>query len=422
MPLSGASRWFLTAAIVHLAISGALLSFESETAALAQRWDLLVWLLLVGFVAFSTLGFSLHLFPAVARRPRPRGRPERLAFLLAEAGVAVGAVALATPASGGALGGVFTLGSVLVLLAVGVAVVLFLRSVLEPQLRSAGPEARPGDAITVPLFLVAWAAALGALVLFALAGLGKGPGFGWWLAAVHLFVLGHATVLIVAVSLRLVPRSLDADPSRAAAVALAALSSTGAALVPAGMLVFGPAAPDALTISAAPEAAFALGFFALLVQLGVRARTPRRQLGLHLTGIGALLVGGGLGLWMVTTEDFGPVTAHALVNVLGFVGLTILIMWFGMIAPFQRISHAWTRRMLWTLAGVWLLGVVGLAAAAVGGSPVSQVGPELGGALLLGAALAWGVGTIPVLYPVLNPLPGFSGERIRTIRNRWSGR
>jgi hypothetical protein len=422
VPFPGPSRWFLCGALAHLSAAGVLLLFGTDWDVLTTHWDVLLWLLLIGFVGCTTLGFSLHLFPAVARRLMPKGVLEGVAFASAETSVVVGAFALFESASLANPGWLFSFAAFLFLVSVGLVVGLFATALAQPRLTTAGPEKRPGDIVTVPLFLASWSAAFGAGGLFVLSGFSGGPGFGWWLAAVHLYVLGHATLLIAAVSLRLVPRSLDADPPRAAAVALASLGGSGAALVPAGMLVVSPSGPSLLALFAAPEAAFAALFFGLLVYLGMRARTPRPQLGLHLSGVALLLSGGGIGLWMVSQPNYVPVVSHALVNVLGFVGLTILIMWFGMIAPFQRISHAWTRRMLWGLSAGWLGAV--LALAWVGETP--ETAPEsltaLGGGLLLGVAITWGAGTFPVLFPRVNPLPGLTTDQIRALRNRWKGR
>ncbi len=263
---------------------------------------------------------------------------------------------------------------------------------------------------------------MGAGGLFVLSGLAQGPGFGWWFAAVHLFVLGHVVLLITAVSLRLVPRSLNADVSRTAVYLLASLATTGAILVPVGMLETSPFSAARLTIFAAPEAAFAILFVSVLVVLVSRARTPRAEASLHLTSLTFFLIGGSIGLWMVFEGNYTPVVAHALAGVLGFVGLTILFMWFSMVAPFLRISHAWTRWMLWTLSGIWIGGVL----VAIMGGIQDWFGTgwflSLSGALLLGVVIVWGAGTIPVLFPGLNPLPGLTSEKIRVIRDRWKNR
>ncbi len=422
MPFRDASRWFFTASLGHLAVAGAIITLGPEPSALAGRWDLLVWLLLIGFIGCATLGFSLHLFPPVARRPMTYGVSDRLAFVAAEGGVVLGSFALVDPSWSPAGVGGFSIAAALYLLAVGLVLSLFARALARPRLRTMGPERRPADAITVPLFLVSWSAALGAAALFVLSGLTPGPGFGWWLAAVHLFVLGHVALLIGAVLLRLLPRSLEADPPRWAAVTLAALGATGAVCLPVGMLVLSPYAASDLALFAVPEAVFAAWFFGLIVGLGVRARNLRPQFGLYVAGLLLLLVAGGVGLGMALRTSYGPVASHALVGVLGFAGLTILVSWFGMIAPFQRISHAWTRRMLWALSVGWLLSVLVLAGFGPALDPAANGTTRLGGALLLGVALAWGVGTIPVLFPNLNPLPGLTAEQVRVIRRRWEHR
>ncbi len=419
MPLLGASRWFLTAALAHLSLAGLLLLFAGASGILGADWNALVWLLLVGFVVATTQGFSWQLFPTVARRSVSSGGVAYLSWAALEGAVAFGLLGIYEAPAGGALGPIFSLAAALLAISLSLTTIRFWQARFEPALRTSGPMPRPGDRETVPLFLIAWTAALGSAFFFLLAGLSEGPGFGWWLAAVHLFVLGHALVLILAVSLRLVPRSLDADPPAKVVVALAGLATAGGFLVPVGMLLVSPSASIALDVLAAPEAAFALLFLATLLFLGVRARTARPPLALHLSGVLALLIGGGLGLGMVATHDYAPVVTHALVNVLGFVGLTILVMWFGMVAPFQRISHAWTGKMLWGLSSAWLAAVVFLAWAGGRPGPSLAWAATLGGGLLFGVAIAWGIGTVPVLFSQLNPLPGLSVERIRVLRNRW---
>jgi hypothetical protein len=422
VPFSAVSRQFLTAALLHLSAAAALLLLGSDIEALTLRWDLFIWLLLVGFVGFTIVGFALHLFPTISRRPQPRPWIGQAAFFLAEGGLLLGAVGLSEATSPPLPWWVFSTGALLFLGGEATVVGVFARELIEPRLLTPGPESRPGDAVTVPLFLASWAAAVGSGGLFALSGIADGPGFGWWLAAVHLYVLGHAILLITAVSLRLVPRSLDADVSRRVVYTLAGLAITGAWLVALGMLVLPLTASRDLAFFAVPEAAFAVLFVSVLVLLASRARSPRAEAALNVTGATLFLVGGAIGLWMVSESDYTLVVVHALLNVLGFVGLTILIMWFAMIAPFQRISHAWTRRLLWILSAVWIVGLVVAATAGAGGWPsVGWLSP-FAGALLLGVAITWGAGTIPVLYPGLNPLPGLTSREIRVLRDRWKNR
>lgn len=422
MPFSGASRICFSAALAHLSIAGALLLFDAQSEVLAARWDVLVWLLLIGFVGCATVGFSLHLFPALSHRASPGSLWGGVAYGSLEAGVVLGAAALVRAGSAPSPGALFSLGAAFVLIAFTVVLGGVLAPIARSVPRDSAAEGRPGDAISIPLFLAAWCAAVLAAGMFVVSGVVVGPGFGWQLAAVHLFVLGHATLLIAAITVRLVPRSVDTDPPRSGAVLLAVLGLTGAILVPLGMLAVPPSSGRELALLAAPEGAFGLLFFVLLVYALWAGKISRPALTLNLTAAALLLVGGSLGLYMVSRQDYAPIAAHALVNVLGFVGLTVIIMWFSMIAPFQRISHAWTRRMLWVLSLIWLGGTGLLAwAGYAGASPPSMV-TTVGGGLLLGTALAWGVGTLPVLYPRLNPLPGLSSEGIRILRNRWGGR
>lgn len=422
MPFSTASRRFLTAALAHLAASGVALALGPGVGALTLRWNFLVWLLLIGFLGFTTSGFALHLFPTISRRPQPTTWVAEGAFLLAEGGLLIGAAGLSEATSPPLPGWVFSLGALLFLCSVGTIAGLFARELIAPRLTSPGPATRPGDAMTVPLFLASWLSAVGAGGLFAVSGLAGGPGFGWWLAAVHLFVLGHAILLILAVGLRLVPRSLDADVSRPVVYLVGSLAIAGALLVPLGMLALSPSSAADLLFFAAPEAAFAILFVGVLIVLVSRARTSRADVGLQLMSAALLLFGGAIGLWMISESNYAPMVAHALVNVLGFVGLTILFTSFRMIAPFQRVSHAWTRRMLWTLSSIWLVMVLTTAAAGIGDWSETDRLTTISGGLLLGVAIAWAVGTLPVLYPELNPLPGLGSNRILDLRARWKNR
>lgn len=407
------------AALIHLGAAGLLVALGPWDEVLTARWDALLWLLLVGFVAFTTIGFGLHLFPPISRRLLGMGVIERVSFPIGEGAVVLGTVAASWPGAAGLPNWGFFVGALLYVLCVALVVSLFVDMMRSPRIARDEPSVHSGDAVTVPLFLASWIAALGAGIFFLFSGLSVGPGLGWWVAGVHLFVLGHVVLLVVAVTLRLLPRSLGADPPRAIVSVLAAFGVVGAVSVPLGMLLSSPRAPVLLEWLALPEAVLALGFLGLVGYLGVRARTPRPQVALNLLGAGFLVAGGGIGLWMVSRSDYSYFTVHAFVGVLGFAGLTILLMAFAMIAPFQRISHAWTRRMLWILSAVWVLVVTGLAGLELSGAaPPPWLFALLGG-LLVGVAAAWSLGTFPVLYLDLNPLPGVSPSRIRRLRDRW---
>lgn len=416
---SGVSRQFLVAALAHLAVVGAVLLLGPGVGPFTVRWEFLLWLLLIGFIGFSTAGFALHLFPTIARRPQPPVWLGQAAFVLAEGGLVLGAAPLSASLAFPWPGGVFALGAGLFLAGECAVVALLVGELRRPRLTSPGASVRPGDSATVPLFLASWSFALASGALFVASGLAVGPGFGWWLAAVHLFVLGHVVLLITAVTLRLMPRSLATDVSRRTVGLLVGFSVSGAIGVPIGMLVSSPASPTWLALFAAPEAVFAALLFSVLVALVHRARTPPASLMLRVASLLLFLVGGSIGLWMVAEANYTPVAAHALVGLLGFVGLTILAVWFGLIAPFQRVSHTWTGRMIWILSGAWLAAMATLAllGAEGGAGPGGSLG--LAGGLLLASDVAWAVGTIPVLWPELNPLPGVRSERLREFQKRW---
>ncbi len=412
----------MVASHLHLAVAGLLLVASPWDGALAERWDALLWLLLIGFVGLSTAGFALHLFPAFAQRPLPHRPTDRLAFPLAEAAVLLGAVTLgevpgaALPAPTLAIAAALYLGAVAILLS------RFVGAARMAALVSRAGVSRPADRLVVPLFLASWSGAIAAGALFALSAFSDGPGFGWWVAGVHVFVLGHVVLLILGSSLRLVPRSLGADPPFSAALIVAVAGGVGAVSVPLGMLLVPTDAALPLALLGLPEAAAALGLLTVLFLLGGRARTPRSQLALHVGGIAFFCAGGGLGLWMVSVSSYGLLSAHALVNLVGFVGLTILVMSFGMLAPFQRVSHDWSRRMMWGLALLWVVAVGDLVVVGVPLGPGTELPYGLLGAATAIVAGLWAVGTIPVLYPRLNPLPGVRFERVQAMRERWHER
>ncbi|MGI0054547.1 MAG: hypothetical protein ACREBZ_02355 [Thermoplasmata archaeon] len=421
MPISQPSRLFIGAALVHLVAAGVFVAFGSWDGVLTVRWDAFLWLLLVGFVGFFTIGFALHLFPPMSRRVLRSGIVEQLIFPLGEGAVILGTLAAGWPLATSPPGWAFSLGALLYLVCVALLLLHFIRMMRSPRISKDEPSVHPGDAATIPLFLASWVAASAAGVLFVLSGVAVGPGFGWWIAGIHLFVLGHVALLIVAVTLRLAPRSLGVDPPHAAASALAAFGIVGAISVPLGMLLSTRGAPVLLEWLALPEAVLALGFVGLLGYLGVRGRTPRPPWALDLLGAGCFVLAGGLALAMLFRTDYSWYGIHAFIGVLGFVGITILVMVFSMIAPFQRVSHAWTRRMLWVLSAAWLLALIGLVSLELEGSTASPWLFGTVGGLLVGVAATWSLGTFPVLNLDLNPLPGISHSRIQKLRDRWRG-
>ena len=209
-------------------------------------------------------------------------------------------------------------------------------------------------------------------------------------SATHLLAAGTATLLVLAVGFRLLPRLLVATPPRAlVAVALPA----GAV----GPILLATAFLDGLPfqVGAALEGV-AIGSFAIALAWMV-ARSDRRRVGVYavLAGAGGGVVGVLLGL------DFafrGPTVAladaHARLNLLGFLGLTIVGVTYHFYPPAAgRFPGAGDRTAVGTvglLAGGLLVEVVGLVAgygAAVVVGRVAVLAGSIGYAYLIAGLL-----------------------------------
>ncbi len=105
---------------------------------------------------------------------------------------------------------------------------------------------------------------------------------------------GRAIVLVAALRLRILPRSVDVDPPWPAMRGIyRLLSATGGASVVFGRLVTPTAASYLPALRAAPEATLRSPYAGTLLGIGTRARSPRPQLGLRFPSALRLLVGGG---------------------------------------------------------------------------------------------------------------------------------
>ena len=392
MPISRGARPFLASAPVHLAVWGfcsaaGLLSVDGRT-----------WLFLVGFVGFSVMGFAWHLFPTMARR-RLRGLPNRPAlWAAAELSVLSGALG-ASPIPGGTAGLELTATSRLIWLA---CTALFVTALLRSRWgvpKGQEPSERPADPAAVVLFVAAWPFGVVAAALWAAGAVASGPGFGYWLAGVHFFLLGQVVLLILAVSLRLLPRFVGADGPRGLPEALAACALGGAVTLPAMMLALSPRSAAALALPGLPEAGAAVLFVVQLLWIGRRASTPRRAHWAYVASGLCLWTGGALGLLMVGASRFDLVGVHAWVNLVGFVTLIILGMWFSMIAPFQFVSHRWTQKALGVGVALALASVGLTSAAALGPAWSTAVPSWTPGSAVAALGALWSAGTLPVLYP-----------------------
>lgn len=198
-------------------------------------------------------------------------------------------------------------------------------------------------------------------------------------ATTHLLAAGAGTLLVFAVGFRLLPRLLVASPPRALV----------AVVLPAGAL--GPVllAMDFLgglefRIGAVLEAVAIVGFAVGLAVLF--ARSDRRRIGGYavLAGAAAGVVGVALGLdFAFRGVSVALADAHARLNLLGFLGLTIVGVTYHMYPPGAgRFPGAGDR----TALGTVILLVGGLVVEVVGVVVGIGVGVTLGrGAALVGA-------------------------------------
>ncbi|WP_205254130.1 MULTISPECIES: hypothetical protein [Halostella] len=146
-------------------------------------------------------------------------------------------------------------------------------------------------------------------------------------AASHLLVAGGAAVLLFAVGFRLLPRLLGASPPAALVAVVLPAGAVGPALLASGLTGVLPtvAGVPTLRVGAALVAAAVVGFGAAVVALVARADRRRPGVGALVAGAccGVLGVGFGIGfVFGVLTPALAP--AHLRLNVLGFLGLTIV--------------------------------------------------------------------------------------------------
>ncbi|MFB6189773.1 MAG: hypothetical protein ABEI57_07795 [Halapricum sp.] len=138
--------------------------------------------------------------------------------------------------------------------------------------------------------------------------------------ASHLLAAGTGALLVFAIGFRLLPRFLVASPPRRLVPVVLLTGAFGPLLIalglPAGSLLHAGAGLEAIAVLT-----FAAAYLVLFV------RSSRARIGFYAVLAGALfgVLGVALGLWMAFgTLDPAVVTAHFRVNLLGFLGLTIL--------------------------------------------------------------------------------------------------
>lgn len=405
MPIGPASRRFLLAAPAHLVAWGLV----AAAAPALLAWDAGLWLLMTGFVGETILGFLLHLAPGLLGRPIGAARGHTGTFVVAEAAVLAGTWGLSAAAPAGAATGLELAGAVLWLVAASM-LVASVRGTPTPRPtapgRELGPAPRPADRAVEPLLVASLTWLLAAAGLWGLAAVEPGPGLGWFVAGVHLFLVGHAATLVFAVGLRLLPRALGTDPPEALVRGLVPAAALGPGALALGMLGTSLWGIRAVALFALPEAFAGAAFGLAVVLVALRARTPKPTRGAFVVSTAALAVGGLAGLAMAAGPDLGGLTFHADVMLLGFLGTMIVAMVASMLAPFQRVGHRWTVVALAAQTALLAAGVAGLAAAPEAAPAWGNLSRAAGGVSVAVVGALWIAGVVPVLYPPGRPGSG----------------
>lgn len=368
-----AIRWFVVASAVSLV--------AWQLAALVGAPDRTQLVLgLYGFVLTMVMGQAYWLLPSFFGGDLAIASAPALQFPITVAGVAGLALAplAAVPDGVAALGGIaWTLGVVIFLVIVGATVAGGLLD------GTAGP---PGSGLErlatglMPLALVYLAA--GSYETLALST-GVSPLLeGVSASGSHLLAVGTATLLLLAIGFRLLPRFLGAP---APAWLLAVVLPAGA-LAPA-LLAVGFDSSPLFELGAAAQAIAVIGF-AIAVG-GILRRSGSREVGAVGVGVGAVagVVGVLLGLWFAFGSSADPVLfeIHQRTNLLGFLGLSIVGVAYQFYPP--SIAQFWGGgestgfASIALLAGGLVLGTAGLAleagTATTGGRALAAVGAVL---------------------------------------------
>lgn len=390
MTLSKSSKSFIAAGQVHLTVWGVLWTLNVLVVGHLVTWDTLLWLFVIGFVGFTILGFSLHLFPFLSGKPLHVKPPQWPTFVLGEAAVVLGSIGL----SGWTWA--WILGATCWLLTGGLTVSTFLFDV------GRRAKARPIESETILLFAASWVFGLLAAVLWAatawVPGLMDSPGLGLWVVGLHFYLLGQVTLLIFGVSIKMIPKAQSVTPPQVLTKAIPYLAISGAALIPAAMTMPLGLGLGAVALAAIPEGVAAILFLSCIVFLIVRAKTPKPAVFLYLVSALALLAAGSMGASIARDAAFSLVNAHALLALFGFVTIMIVGMSFSMLAPFQFVAHRVTllvmRLELAFFASVTAVAVIAYDYHAL---PPMDAGLAVGVLVTAGATLLL-LGSLPVIY------------------------
>lgn len=279
---------------------------------------------LYGFVLHTVFGKAYALVPSYFDRDLALPRAPGIHLPLS----ALGTVGMALRAGDLAPGAVGAAGAVAWALGVGVfvgALVWSVRDNLSGAETGTGDhqsERRPVDRAANALVPVALCYLLGAAYATAAGQVDLLPALvdGYPPRAAHLLAAGGAVVVLLAVGFRLLPRFTVAHPPRGVVAVVVPAGAAGPALI-----AWGLPAGDVLRVGAALEAVAVVGFAATIAVL--LYRTDRWRVGFWGVLAGALagVAGVGLGVWFAFLKlDFSLVSVHYRLNLLGFLGLTIV--------------------------------------------------------------------------------------------------
>jgi hypothetical protein len=373
--VSRGARRFLLASAVAL-----VLALLADLVGLPRRT--LVVLALYGFVLHALFGKAYSLVPSYFDRQLALPRAPAIHLPL----TGIGVVALALDPLRGVPEPAGTAGAVAWALGVGVFLAALgwtLRDNLagaETGTGGANAERRPVDRFAnafVPVVLAYLA--LGSYETLAThvglpTVLGSYPP-----RASHLLGAGVAALLVFAVGFRLLPRFLVAHPPRALVAVVLPSGAVGPLLLAAAVAERGAV----FHVGAALEAVAVVGFAVAFVVLFVRS--DRRRVGFYgvLAGTVAGVLAVALGLWLaVGGARVGLVAAHLRLNLLGFLGLTVVGVSYQFYPPavgsFPGAGDRTALGAIGSLAGGLLLRTAGLLggvpAVADAGTAVSLAG------------------------------------------------
>ena len=376
--VSRGARRFLLASAVAL-----VLALLADLVGLPRR--ALVVLALYGFVLHALFGKAYSLVPSYFDRRLAITRAPTVHLPL----TGIGVVGLAIESIPGVPDLVGTVGAVGWALGVAVflaALGLTLRDNLagaETGTGGANAERRPVDRfanVFVPVVLAYLA--LGSYETLA-TSVGLPTVLGSYPPrASHLLGAGGAALLVFAVGFRLLPRFLVAHPPRTLVAAVLPSGAVGPLLLAAAVAERGAVFQAGAALEAVAVVGFALAFLVLFV------RSDRRRVGFYgvLAGVVSGVLAVALGLWLAFGDGrVGLVAAHLRLNLLGFLGLTVVGVSYQFYPPavgsFPGAGERVALGTIGALAGGLLLATAGL----LGGVPGVA---EAGTAVSLAGSLA----------------------------------